>query len=121
MWLGGSAVSGEAVDGGRRSGSYLAEDQLSVMCKLANYYNEFVKEQKNDVQETYIEELLQKDLPHYLWYTEISMKDDMVCLFADPTMYYGTKDVQKIFLNCPPIALVESKRLPLLTKSRGSM
>lgn len=102
------------------------EDELREEVMLRNVLVDnsilkfFIKEQKNDVQEACIEELLEKDLPHYLWYTEISLGDDIVCLFADPTMYYGTKDVQKIFLNCPPVALVESKRLPLLTKSRKS-
>lgn len=76
----------------------------------------FVKGQKNDIQRDCIEELLKKDLPHFLWYTEIEVGDDIVCTFADPTMYYKTGDLEKVFFKCPPIALIDSCRLSLLTE-----
>lgn len=80
----------------------------------------FYLKQSTEEQKKCIKEFLYGALPHYLWYTEITVhkeNDKIICLCADPTMYYRTNDLKKLFLYMPPIAIVDNDRLMLLTKS----
>ena len=68
-------------------------------------------------QEKIISNLLKKGLPHYLWYTEITIEGESFCLCADPTMYYNTRDIEKLFFDLGPIGLMDNKSLRLLIQS----
>lgn len=77
---------------------------------------EFLLRQEIPEQSETINKILNKELPHYLWYTEISMGNKAVCLCADPTMYYDTRDIEKLFLYTEPIGIIDGTSLSLLTK-----
>lgn len=79
---------------------------------------EFLSEQKTAEQESQILALLNHNLPHYLWYTEISIDNKSFCISADPTMYYDTLDLEKLFLHTSPIGILEGMSMTLLTKAR---
>lgn len=76
----------------------------------------FLKHKKSNQEKT-INDFIKRGFPHYLWYTEITVKEKIFCVCADPTMYYNTRDIEKLFLDMGPIGLVDNERLLLLTKS----
>lgn len=78
----------------------------------------FLMQQKSKEQEKLINKLLKRGLTHYLWYTEINVDNKKFCLCADPTMYYNTIDIEKLFLFATPIAILDNNNtLSLLTKN----
>lgn len=76
----------------------------------------FLIQQRSEGQDKYIENLLSKELPHFLWYTEMGLNSDKICTCADPTMYYDTRDIEKLFLDEKPIGILGEKYLSLLTR-----
>lgn len=81
-------------------------------------FKEFLLEQNSLEQEQFINDILSKELPHYLWYTEITVDNKTVCLCADPTMYYDTRDIEKLFFYSEPIGLLNENSLSLLTECK---
>ena len=70
--------------------------------------------QKKYVDST-IDTVIEKNLPHYLWYCEIKLADKMFLVFlANPT--YNTQTTKNIFINKEHLIL--SDRVSLLTKTK---
>ncbi len=58
-----------------------------------------------------IEKLMERDMPHYLWYCEVPIEDAYLIFLADPT--YSRVTTRNIFLNSFPI--VTKEQLSLLS------
>lgn len=82
---------------------------------------EFLHRKKSDskLQKEYVEStidtIIEKNLPHYLWYCEIKLADKMFLVFlANPT--YITQTTKNIFVNKEHLIL--SDNISLLTKTK---
>lgn len=85
-----------------------------------SFIKSFLDQQRSKGQDEYIENLLRKELPHFLWYTEIELNGDRMCICADPTMYYETRNIEDLFLGEKPIGILGEKYLSLLTRGGSS-
>lgn len=81
-----------------------------------SHLKNFLNQQRSKGQEKSIENLLHKELPHFLWYTEIELNGDKICICADPTMYYDTRNFDELFLGENPIGILGENYLSLLTR-----
>ena len=80
----------------------------------------YAEKNKNILLKNYvnnaIDTIIKKNLPHYLWYCEVKLADDMFLVFlANPT--YNMQTTKNIFINKEHLIL--TKNIGLLTKTKG--
>lgn len=86
----------------------------NIRCLLIdnNYIKEFLRENCN-VNKDMVNRIIKYNLPHYLWYCEAKILDDLYLVFlANPT--YNIQTTKNIFINKEPLVL--TKQIGLLTR-----
>lgn len=82
----------------------------------------YAEKNRNILQKNYvnsaIDAIIKKSLPHYLWYCEVKLADDMFLVFlANPT--YNMQTTKNIFINKEHLILPDN--ISLLTKIKGKI
>ena len=81
-------------------------DVKKFLKKVVNGEEPYVQSLKDEM-----EKLMERDMPHYLWYCEVPIEDVFFIFLADPT--YSRVTTRNIFLNSFPI--VTKEQLSLLS------